>query len=158
MSRDVVLTLYSVQVRLHLEYHVQFCPLSPRETRTYKCGPTKGHKDNEATRALLQGKADRAGMVQPGEEEAQGDLINVCKQLKGGCKETGARLFTVVLSARTRGNGCKLEYKKFPFNCRKHFFTVWVTALKYVALRGYGVSPVGKTFKSCLDVVLDNCL
>lgn len=31
-------------------------------------------------------------MAQPGEQEVQGDLINVCQYLKGGCQEVGATL------------------------------------------------------------------
>lgn len=43
----------------------------------------------------------RIGTVQPREEEAQRDLINVCIHLKGRCHEDRARLVSVVPSART---------------------------------------------------------
>ena len=64
----------------------------------------------------------RAGTVQPGEENAQGDLINMYKYLKGGCKEGRARLFSVVPSDGTRGNGHKLEHRRLPLNISKHYF------------------------------------
>ena len=47
----------------------------------------------------------RAGTVQPGKEEQQGDHLSVCKYLKGRCKEDRAGLFLVVPSAKTRGSG-----------------------------------------------------
>ena len=58
------------------------------------------------------------------EKRGLGDLIDVCKYLTGGYIEDGARLFSVVLSDRTRGNGQELKYRRFPLNIRKHFFTV----------------------------------
>ena len=65
----------------------------------------------------------RNGTLQPGEGKAQeGDLTNVYKYPNGGCKLDGARLFPVVPSDRTRGNGHTLKHRRFPLNIRKHFF------------------------------------
>ena len=43
----------------------------------------------------------------------RGDLRNASKYLQGGGQEDGARLFAVVPSNRTRGNGHKLKYRMF---------------------------------------------
>lgn len=56
-----------------------------------------------------------------------GDLFNVYKHPKGGCKEDGARVFSVVHSARIRGSEHKLEHERFPLDIRKHFCAVRVT-------------------------------
>jgi len=57
----------------------------------------------------------------------KGDLTNVYKYLKRECKEDRARLFVVVSSDMTRGNGHKLKQGSFHLNIRKRFFSVRVT-------------------------------
>lgn len=59
----------------------------------------------------------------------KGDLIHVYKNLKGGCREEGARLFSQVLGDRTRGDGSKWKHRKisqhqetfFPLRVTKHW-------------------------------------
>ena len=50
------------------------------------------------------------------------DLINAYKYLMGSSQVDEARLFSTVPSNRTRGNGHKLEHRKFCQNMRINFF------------------------------------
>lgn len=48
-------------------------------------------------------------------------LISVYKYLKGGSKDNGAWIFSVVPLESIRCNGHKLEHRRCHLNVRKHF-------------------------------------
>ena len=84
----------------------------------------------------------------------RGDLRNAYKSLQGGCQEDGARLFPVVPSDRTRGNGHKLKPRKLQLKPRKNFFPLRVTEPWPRLPRGAVESPSLEIFKTHLDKVL----
>jgi len=76
----------------------------------------------------------------------RGDLINAYKYLKGGYHEDGAKLFSVVPSNRTRGNGHNLKEQKVPSEHEEELLpSEGDRALEQVVQRGYEVSFSGGT-------------
>jgi len=80
-------------------------------------------------------------------------LINILR-----CQEDGARLFSVVLSNRTRDNRHKLKHEKFHLNMRKNFFILRVVEHWNRLPREVLDSPSLEIFKTSLDKVLCSLL
>jgi len=125
-SREVLLPLYSAQVRAHLEYSVQFW--APQFKKDEELLERVQWRATRMMRRLehifYEERLRELGLFSLKMRSLRGDLIKADKYLKGGCQEDGARLFLVCL---TEGNGHKLKHRKFQLNTGKKLFTLRVT-------------------------------
>jgi len=157
-NSEVMLQLYKVLVRPHLEYCVQFwSPYLRKDILALEGVQRRFTRLIPELRGLAyEERLSRLGLYSLEFRRMRGDLIETYKIMKGIDKIEAGKLFPLAGETRTRGHSLKIRGSRFRTELRRNFFTQRVVNL-WNSLPSEAVEATSlNVFKARIDKFLNS--
>ena len=156
-NREVLLQLYRVLVRPHLEYCVQFwCPYLRKDILALEAVQRRFTRLIPGMGGLMYDqRLRRLGLYSLEFRRMRGDLIETYKIVKGLDRVDAGRMFPMMGETGTKGHNLKIRGCRSRTEMRRNFFTQRVVGLwNLLPQRAVEATTLNK-FKMEIDIFLD---